>query len=258
MGGHGICGHRRSGCAHGCAAGLRPPKAVTECAPRRGRLLPVGRRPFSRAWLRGIRCRCGNPTARHPSGLAQLVANRFRSAVARQRRPHRWHGTPTPVTLDLDHAGDPDTMARSQEPSRDLDQRRCCGCPPGFYRKKSSPEASTRQAAEPLRAGLTTWDAAGGPFCYERHRNHRPAKTAETQSIIDRIQPAAQDGSGPTRLPSERRQRRSTRRFGHHALRVRSEPLHSMSVEMLVDAIGPTMQRYRSAISVADSQMSKS
>ena len=25
---------------------------------------------------------------------------------------------------------------------------------------------------------------------------------------------------------------------------VRSEPLHSMSVDMLVDAIGPTMQRY--------------
>jgi NNP family nitrate/nitrite transporter-like MFS transporter len=25
---------------------------------------------------------------------------------------------------------------------------------------------------------------------------------------------------------------------------VRSEPLHSMAVDMLVDAIGPTMQRY--------------
>jgi MFS transporter, NNP family, nitrate/nitrite transporter len=25
---------------------------------------------------------------------------------------------------------------------------------------------------------------------------------------------------------------------------LRSEPLHSMSVDMLVDAIGPTMQRY--------------
>lgn len=40
------------------------------------------------------------PLGTHP-GLAQLVANRFRSAVARQQRLHRWHGTPTPVTLDL-------------------------------------------------------------------------------------------------------------------------------------------------------------
>ncbi len=38
--------------------------------------------------------------------------------------------------------------------------------------------------------------------------------------------------------------RRSTVGLGIMRYGVRSEPLHSMSVEMLVDAIGLTMQRY--------------
>lgn len=92
MGGHGICGHRRSGCAHGCAAGPRPGRSQPRCAPRRGRLLPVGRRPFSRA-AAGIRCRCGNPTARHPSGLGTAGREPIsqRGSTSATAAPLAWH-----------------------------------------------------------------------------------------------------------------------------------------------------------------------
>ncbi len=64
------------------------------------------------------------------------------------------------------------------------------------------------------------------------------AKTAEiVQSMFIGHSTRCSRCSGPTRLPSERRQRRQPVGLGIMRYGVRSESLHSMSVEMLVDAI---------------------
>lgn len=91
---------------------------------------------------------------------------------------------------------------------------------------------------------ITTWDAAGGgPFAASAIATTGLAKTAEiVQSMF----------IGPVFNPllkmlgADKIAIRAAQLVGLGIMRygVRSEPLHSMSVEMLVDAIGPTMQRY--------------
>ncbi|KBX42691.1 hypothetical protein I105_03195 [Mycobacterium tuberculosis OFXR-2] len=67
-------------------------RAEANRGARRGRLLPVGRRPFSRA-AAGIRCRCGNPTARHPSGLGTAGREPIsqRGSTSATAAPLAWH-----------------------------------------------------------------------------------------------------------------------------------------------------------------------
>lgn len=95
---------------------------------------------------------------------------------------------------------------------------------------------------------ITTWDAAGGgPFAASAIASTGLAKTAEiVQSMF----------IGPVFNPllkilgadkiAIRASLCASQLVGLGIMRygVRSEPLHSMTVEQLVDAIGPTMQRY--------------
>jgi Tetracyclin repressor-like, C-terminal domain len=95
---------------------------------------------------------------------------------------------------------------------------------------------------------ITTWDAAGGgPFAASAIASTGLAKTAEiVQSMF----------IGPVFNPllkilgadkiAIRASLCASQLVGLGIMRygVRSEPLHSMTVEQIVDAIGPTMQRY--------------
>jgi Tetracyclin repressor-like, C-terminal domain len=95
---------------------------------------------------------------------------------------------------------------------------------------------------------ITTWDAAaGGPFAASAIASTGMAKTAEVvQSMF----------VGPVFNPllkmlgadkvAIRASLCASQLVGLGIMRygVRSEPMHSMTVEQLVDAIGPTMQRY--------------
>ncbi|QUR66011.1 hypothetical protein [Mycobacterium spongiae] len=95
---------------------------------------------------------------------------------------------------------------------------------------------------------ITTWDAAGGgPFAASAIASTGLAKTAEiVQGMF--IGPVfnpvlkmlgADEIAIRASLCASQLVGLGIMRYG-----VRSEPLHSMSVDMLVDAIGPTMQRY--------------
>ena len=99
-----------------------------------------------------------------------------------------------------------------------------------------------------LRMLITTWDAAGGgPFAASAVASTGMAKTAEiVQSMF--VGPVfgpllkvlgADKAAMRASLCASQLVGLGIMRYG-----IRSEPLHSMSVDMIVDAIGPTMQRY--------------
>ncbi|MFV0494580.1 hypothetical protein [Mycobacterium sp.] len=143
-------------------------------------------------------------------------------------------------------------MARTDEPSRGLldDVAKALRLPfstPEFIDRivTGSVNQIGRQTLYML---ITTWDAAGGgPFAASAIASSGLAKTAEVvQSLF----------IGPVFSPilkmvgadkvAVRASLCASQLVGLGILRygLRSEPLHSMPVDQLVDAIGPTMQRY--------------
>lgn len=148
-------------------------------------------------------------------------------------------------------------MARSQEPSRGLldpvaKMLRLPFGTPDFIEKIVT--GSVNQVGRRTLYGLiTTWDAAGGgPFAASAIATTGLAKTAEiVQSMfIGPVFNPLLKMLGAEMLGADKIAIRASlcaaQLVGLGIMRygVRSEPLHSMSVEMLVDAIGPTMQRY--------------
>ena len=95
---------------------------------------------------------------------------------------------------------------------------------------------------------ITTWDAAGGgPFAAGAIASTGIAKTAEIveDMFIGPIFGPVLKILGADKV-AVRASLCASQLVGLGIMRygLRSEPLHSMSVDMLVDAIGPTMQRY--------------
>jgi hypothetical protein len=95
---------------------------------------------------------------------------------------------------------------------------------------------------------ITTWDAAGGgPFAASAVASTGMAKTAE---IVESVFVGPFFGPLLKTLGADKIAVRASlcasQLVGLGIMRygVRSEPLHSMSVDAIVDAIGPTMQRY--------------
>lgn len=143
-------------------------------------------------------------------------------------------------------------MARSQEPSRGLvdpvaKMLRLPFGTPDFIEKIVT--GSVNQVGRrTLYVLITTWDAAGGgPFAASAIATTGLAKTAEiVQSMfIGPVFNPLLKMLGADKI-AIRASLCAAQLVGLGIMRygVRSEPLHSMSVEMLVDAIGPTMQRY--------------
>jgi hypothetical protein len=99
-----------------------------------------------------------------------------------------------------------------------------------------------------LRMLITTWDAAdGGPFAAGAVASTGMAKTAE---IVEAMFIGPVFGPLLRALGADKVAVRASlcasQLVGLGIMRygLRSEPLHSMSVDALVDAIGPTLQRY--------------
>lgn len=99
-----------------------------------------------------------------------------------------------------------------------------------------------------LRTLITTWDAAGGgPFAASAIASTGMAKTAE---IVQGMFIGPVFGPLLKILGADKVALRASlcasQLVGLGIMRygIRSEPLHSMPVDALVDAIGPTMQRY--------------
>ncbi|TVS86749.1 hypothetical protein [Mycobacterium helveticum] len=99
-----------------------------------------------------------------------------------------------------------------------------------------------------LRMLITTWDAAdGGPFAAGAVASTGMAKTAE---IVEGMFIGPVFGPLLRALGADKVAVRASlcasQLVGLGIMRygLRSEPLHSMSVDALVDAIGPTLQRY--------------
>lgn len=143
-------------------------------------------------------------------------------------------------------------MARSQEPSRGLldpvaKMLRLPFGTPDFIEKIVT--GSVNQVGRrTLYVLITTWDAAGGgPFAASAIATTGLAKTAEiVQSMfIGPVFNPLLKMLGADKI-AIRASLCAAQLVGLGIMRygVRSEPLHSMSVKMLVDAIGPTMQRY--------------
>ncbi|BAX90622.1 hypothetical protein [Mycobacterium shigaense] len=95
---------------------------------------------------------------------------------------------------------------------------------------------------------INTWDAAGGgPFAASAIASTGLAKTAE---IVQNMFIGPVFGPMLRMLGADKAAVRASlcasQLVGLGIMRygVRSEPLHSLSVDALVDAIGPTMQRY--------------
>ncbi len=143
-------------------------------------------------------------------------------------------------------------MARSQEPSRGLldpvaKMLRLPFGTPDFIEKIVT--GSVNQVGRrTLYVLITTWDAAGGgPFAASAIATTGLAKTAEiVQSMfIGPVFNPLLKMLGADKI-AIRASLCAAQLVGLGIMRygVRSEPQDSMSVEMLVDAIGPTMQRY--------------
>jgi Tetracyclin repressor-like, C-terminal domain len=99
-----------------------------------------------------------------------------------------------------------------------------------------------------LRMLITTWDAAGGgPFAASAIASTGLAKTAE---VVENVFVGPFFGPLLKMLGADKVAVRASlcasQLVGLGIMRygLRSEPLHSMSVDTIVDAIGPTMQRY--------------
>ncbi|HET7073187.1 MAG TPA: hypothetical protein VFI55_03775 [Mycobacterium sp.] len=95
---------------------------------------------------------------------------------------------------------------------------------------------------------ITAWDAAGGgPFAASTIAGTGIAKAAE---VVENTFVGPFFGPLLKRLGADKAAVRASlcasQLVGLGIMRygLRSEPLHSMSVDMVVDAIGPTMQRY--------------
>src|SRR5580693_9243534 len=143
-------------------------------------------------------------------------------------------------------------MARRQEPSRGIldpvaKMLRLPFGTPEFIDRIFTGSVNT-VGRRTLHLLITTWDAAGGgPFAASAIASTGMAKTAEiVQSMF--IGPifgpvlkmlGADKAAMRASLCASQLVGLGIMRYG-----VRSEPLHSMSVDALVDAIGPTMQRY--------------
>ncbi|ETB45406.1 hypothetical protein N602_00150, partial [Mycobacterium avium subsp. hominissuis 10-5606] len=204
------------------------------------------------------------PLSTHP-GLARLIANRFRRACRRcsppppGTRPAERVRTSAPTRpprgrfLDLcPTTGDPDTMPRREEPSHGLLDpvakmlRLPFGTPEFIDRIVTG--GVNQVGRRTLRMLITTWDAAGGgPFAASAIASTGMAKTAEiVQGMF--IGPVfgpllrilgADKVAVRASLCASQLVGLGIMRYG-----IRSEPLHSMSVDAIVDAIGPTVQRY--------------
>ena len=103
-------------------------------------------------------------------------------------------------------------------------------------------------APETLRMQITTWNAAGGgPFAASTVASTGMAKTAE---IVEAVFIGPVFGPLLSALGADKVALRASlcasQLVGLGIMRygLCSEPLHSMSVDDLVDAIGPTLQRY--------------
>jgi hypothetical protein len=99
-----------------------------------------------------------------------------------------------------------------------------------------------------LRMLITTWDAAGGgPFAASAIASRGMAKTAETVQgmFIGPVFGPLLRALGADKV-AVRASLCASQLVGLGIMRygLRSEPLHSMSVDAIVAAIGPTMQRY--------------
>ena len=99
-----------------------------------------------------------------------------------------------------------------------------------------------------LHALITTWDASGGgPFAASAIASTGLAKTAE---VVENVFVGPFFGPLLKMLGADKVAVRASlcasQLVGLGIMRygLRSEPLHSMSVDTIVDAIGPTMQRY--------------
>jgi len=155
--------------------------------------------------------------------------------------------------LDLSwSAGNPDIVSRRKEPPRGLldPVARRLHLPfgtPEFINKIVAGGAN-QAGRQTLRMLITTWDlAGGGPFAASAIATVGLAKTAETvQSLF----------IGPVLDPLLRALGADQIRFraalcasqllglGIMRYELRAEPIHSMDVDSLVDAVGPTLQRY--------------
>ena len=95
---------------------------------------------------------------------------------------------------------------------------------------------------------ITTWDlAGGGPFAASAVASSGLAKTVD---IVEKSLAVPVFGGILKRLGADKAKLRASlcasQLVGLGIMRyaVRSEPLHSMDVDALVDAVAPTMQRY--------------
>src|ERR1700761_333115 len=259
----GIRGHRGPAAARGRGQGAAA--CSTQRWSRGGRLVPVGRRPVpgtvAQLWRRSGQSTAGHssrpgPVDRQPipPGHAVGPGPQWPAGVA-------WvfsgltpsQGAPMPGTLDLwSDTGDPGSMPRREEPSHGiLDPvakmlRLPFGTPEFIDRIVTG--GVNQVGRRTLRMLITTWDAAGGgPFAASAIASTGMAKTAEiVQSMF--VGPVfgpllkvlgADKAAMRASLCASQLVGLGIMRYG-----IRSEPLHSMSVDMIVDAIGPTMQRY--------------
>jgi hypothetical protein len=149
-------------------------------------------------------------------------------------------------------AGNPGNMARNEEPSRGLldDVAKMLRLPfrtPEFIDRIFT--GSVNQVGRrTLYMLITTWDAAGGgPFAASAIASTGLSKTAEVvqSMLIGPVFNPLLKMLGADKI-AVRASLCASQLVGLGIMRygVRSEPLHSMTVEQLVDAIGPTMQRY--------------
>jgi hypothetical protein len=158
-----------------------------------------------------------------------------------------------PAALDLcPHPDDPGSMPRRQEPQPGLLDsvakmlRLPFGTPEFVDRIVTG--GVNQAGRQTLRMLITTWDAAGGgPFAASAVASTGMAKTAEVVQgmLVGPVFGPLLKVLGADKV-AVRASLAASQLVGLGIMRygVRSEPLHSMSVDALVDAIGPTMQRY--------------
>jgi hypothetical protein len=155
--------------------------------------------------------------------------------------------------LDLwPNPGDPDSVARQEKPSRGLLDpvarrlRLPFGTPEFIDRIISG--AQNEAGRRTLHMLITTWDfAGGGPFAASAIASAGLAKTVDlvqalfTGPIFNPLLKAL--GADQIKF---RASLCASQVVGLGIMRyaIRSEPIHSMDVDTLVDAVAPTLQRY--------------
>jgi hypothetical protein len=149
-------------------------------------------------------------------------------------------------------AGNPDIVSRRQQPSRGLldpvarTLRLPFGTPEFINRIVAG--GANQAGRRTLHMLITTWDlAGGGPFAASAIATTGVTKTAEIVQglfigpVFDPLLRAL--GADQIRF---RAALCASQLVGLGIMRygVRAEPIHSMDVDALVDAVGPTLQRY--------------